>query len=328
MGETCSKDNSIEKIITVIDSDSSTKVIDFAYSLKRKNNLRENTIKLKNLDLNALSYSLLSNKIKSFAALREIGISTEIMYENFRFQNFDPMLFLCARNQKKSLKLYLELYIQADSNFPKLKNEPETYIQTAVRHGMIENLRTIKRFFNKVRPNQMIKDFDFKSTGVFGENCVLYACRYGQLALLELFYSEFDLKAEFSLLNHNQLGAIELCIAGYYKLRNERYKSCLRFLLTTVRLSPRFSFRSFKLLTDKIEILIFLDEIMRLNQFGFCENELNCDENDELVKWVEYNESNQKFLEVAQPSIYSNPSTFDVLKPNPEPSQTNKIIII
>lgn len=308
MGETCSRENSVENIKSIIDSDSNVKIFDFANSFKRKKILQENSIKLKNLNVNALSYSLLNNKTISFVALNEIGISVEIMFENFRMQNFDPMLFLCARNQIKSLKLYLKLYLKPNSSLPSLKNEPETYIQTAVRHGMIENLKYFKRFFHKFSSNNMLRDFDFKSTGVFGENCILYACRYGQLALLELFYSEFGLKTEFSIINQNKLGAVELCIAGYHKFQNERYKSCIRFLLTTVRISPRFSLRSFNLLTDKTDILEFLDEIMKQNRFGFCENELNCDEIDEIVKWVEYKECNQNFLVVAQDSIYSDSS--------------------
>jgi hypothetical protein len=291
-GACCSKE--ISYIQDIIRSNSRNEIINLGHSQDTIRKLKDNRFLFEDLfNLNSISYALLQEQINSVQGLLELGLTGEDIFNSLIINEFDPLRYFSSENRKEGLKYYLGLYLDPKTNLSRLKQGRETYIQTCVRFGMLENLKIIRNYFkhqDKIIPQEL----SFDSKGAFGENCVLYACRYGQKVLLQYFWENLDLKSQFSDENDEHLGAIELCILGYDFFQNECYYKCLEFLVKTARVCPRYSKETLIKLSEK-SYIERLESLITKNGFGF--PECNSTNSFELSKnWIQYSKNHEELL--------------------------------
>lgn len=228
--------------------------------------LHSKLIEKKLFKFNALSYSLIKGKEGAFKLFLKIGHSFTQMEENLKIYHLDPMRIICAKGYLEILKIYLPHFLQNSSSSSERNSsnsdDCELYIQTAVRFAQINIIKYLKK--NVPRDNH--QNFDLSSTEGFNkENSILYACRFGHHFLLKYFYEDLDLRNEFYSKNIHGLGCIEICLLGYSVLMLDNFKSCLIYLIQTVRVSSNFTISTLKQLAQNDEIIDFLINTFETN---------------------------------------------------------------
>lgn len=228
-------------------------------SMKCQKTLQSKEIEKGLFKLNVLSYSLIKGKDNAFKLFHSIGLSLAQMEENLRLNRLDPLRIICAKGYLEILKIYLPHYLRNSNNSIERNSsnfdDCELYIQTAVRFAQIK----IMDHINNNVPTSIYPNFSISSAEGFNrENSILYACRFGHYFLLKHFYEKLNLRSEFYSKSIHGLGCIELCLVGNRALSQESFKSCLHYLIKTVRVSSNFTVPILRQLAQNDEIIEFL----------------------------------------------------------------------
>lgn len=227
----------------------------------------------KEITLNALSYSILRNQIKSFKFITEtLFPSIPYMEELLAKHNLSALDLICQKAYTEMLLLYLPLYLDHEisiSSISESHNNPDlpaniyTPIQKACELGHISIISTITRFFQSETQKKAIPkalDLNYPEE-ITGENCALITCRTGNFTMMKYLF-EIQ-KADFMVKNKHGENAIIVCLNGCGEGFKESFLDCLGYLVDVIGVNVREMHEEMLLIAKDRRIIEFLEGKLR-----------------------------------------------------------------
>lgn len=236
-------------------------------------------IRFGTLNCNPLGYALTKGKLDSFKYIyTRMGGLIQTMEEIFNCQGYRSIDLLCMQGHMHMIKFYLPVYksIFIDSPEKSQKDLQDTYsfassaslvalpsfkytpIQYACLYENLNLVRFFVQYFNN-KPLPYLFDLDYQNE-LSGENCALISCKVGNYKLMKFLHEEC--KANFHVLNKREENALLILAAASNKVDYCDYLMCFRYLISIIKIDPRYKYEEIVILLNNYKILEILYEAL------------------------------------------------------------------
>lgn len=262
-------------------------------------------IKFGTLETNPLGYALTKGKLESFKFIyTRMGGLIHSMEEIFNRQGYRSIDLLCMLGHLSVIKFYLPVYISIFIEAPeKISKDPQDsysfsssaslssvplFRYTPIQHACLSGNLALIKFFVQYFSGKTVPylfDLDYQNE-LSGENCALISCKLGNYKLMKFLHEEY--KSDFHVLNKCEENALLILSAASNRVDYCEYLMCFRYLLTTIKIDPRYKYEEIVLLLNNHKLLEIFYEALEPYQIFPDKAQI------ERINAIEYAESNNE----------------------------------